>query len=160
MRLYLVRHGEAMPENEDPERRLTAGGVGEINRVAAFLAPLGLRVGTVWHSGKARAAQTAAILASALEVAQGCTPREGLNPNDPIAPVRAALVTVEEDLMIVGHLPFMGRLAAALLTGDETAGAVIFPTGGALCLERNDEGEYRVLWMVTPELLGFTGHQG
>ena len=66
MRVYLVRRGESRPEEEDPQRRLTDEGVRNVQNVARFLRPLGLKLETIWHSGKHRAQQTAEILAGAV----------------------------------------------------------------------------------------------
>jgi phosphohistidine phosphatase len=57
--------------------------------------------------------------------------------------------------MIVGHLPFLSRLASTLLIGDETVALVAFRNGGVVCLERGEEkGRWRLTWAVVPELLG------
>ena len=37
MRVYLVQHGESKSEEEDPQRRLTDKGIGEVQNVANFL---------------------------------------------------------------------------------------------------------------------------
>ena len=63
MTLYLVQHGAAVPEQEDPERPLSAQGAEDVERLAGLLAHLGVSVARVLHSGKTRAAQTAAKLA-------------------------------------------------------------------------------------------------
>ena len=55
MTLYLVQHGEAKAEAEDPERPLTARGRDDIGRLAALLARIGVRVARLEHSGKRRA---------------------------------------------------------------------------------------------------------
>ena len=153
MRLYLVRHGEAKPAGEDPERHLSDAGVQEAERVAAFLKPLGLRVGVLWHSGKARAAQTAEILAPALTADEGIVRRDGLAPNDPVGPVADAVSAWTDDVMIVGHLPFLGMLAALLLAGDEDADLVAFQCGAVVCLEGSGRSRFRLRWLVTPELV-------
>jgi len=153
MRLYLVRHGEAKSKNVDANQHLTQKGVRGVEKVAAFLKPLKLRVGAVWHSGKARAAQTASILCKALEVAGDVVERQNLAPNDPIEPVKRELIRTGEDLMIVGHLPFLGRLASALVAGNESADVVAFQPGGLVCIERSDDGGWRVRWMIVPELV-------
>ena len=44
MRLYLVQHGQSKSEEEDPQRRLTDKGIGEVQKVADFLRPLGFAV--------------------------------------------------------------------------------------------------------------------
>ena len=62
MRVYLVQHGESKSEEEDPQRRLTDKGIGEVQKVANFLRLLKLALDAVWHSGRARAQQTGELL--------------------------------------------------------------------------------------------------
>lgn len=151
MHVYLVQHGEAKREDVDPERHLTENGVREVEKVADFLRSLDLTPAAVWHSGKARAGQTAEILARA--VSRAPSERKGLAPNDPVGPIRQAIDQADGDLMIVGHLPFLGRLAAALVTSDETMDIVSFRFGCVVCLERRDQGAWTVGWLVRPDLL-------
>lgn len=157
MRLYLVQHGEAKPKQQDPQRHLTEKGLRDVRKAADFIRPLGLSVDAVWHSGKARAARTAEILASVITVSQGALQREGLAPNDPVGVTAKELSSFDEDLMIVGHMPFLGKLASALVAGDESADesadVVAFQQGGIICLERDEGGAWRLGWMVIPELL-------
>ena len=51
MKVYLVQHGEAKSEKEDPQRNLTDKGIDEVQKVANFLRPLKLTVNAIWHSG-------------------------------------------------------------------------------------------------------------
>jgi phosphohistidine phosphatase len=154
MRLYLVQHAEAKPEDEDPERRLSDEGIRNAGRVAAALRPLGLDVGVVWHSGKARARQTAELLAPALSGRPEIVQRDGLAPKDDVAPVRAVIEQSAGDLMVVGHLPFLGTLAALLLTGDEAPEIVAFRFACVVCLDRQTDGRWKIVWMLVPELCG------
>jgi phosphohistidine phosphatase len=55
--------------------------------------------------------------------------------------------------MIVGHLPFLGKLASALLTGSESVSPVAFRQGGVICLQRNEGMTWQVAWMVIPDIL-------
>ena len=161
MLLCLVQHGEARPKEEDPDRHLTARGRADVRRVAEFLAPLGLRVAAIWHSGKARAAETAELLGRAaigkagpaIRSDEGVVLHEGLSPDDDIGPIRKELERAEGDLMLVGHLPFLSRLASRLLAGDESVEVVAFQRGGVVCLERSADGRWRVAWALTPHLL-------
>ncbi|MGD1278481.1 MAG: phosphohistidine phosphatase SixA [Tepidisphaeraceae bacterium] len=153
MRLYLVQHGEAHPENVDPQRRLTDKGIHDTKKVAQFLRPLKLSVEAIWHSGKPRASQTAQILASGVSARQGLVQRDDLNPNDRVAPVRKAIEQSPHDRMIVGHLPFLGKLAAMLVTGNKDSEVLAFRYGGVVCLERADDGSWRLAWMVVPDFL-------
>lgn len=153
MRLYLVRHGEARPSEEDPAKRLSAKGLADVSKVAAFLRPRGLAVEAIWHSGKTRAAETADILADAVKSRQGALRWPGLEPNDPIAPILNDLQRAEGDLMIVGHLPFLGRLASKLVAGDEAALRLSLRTATILCLERNPQRGWCLAWMLSPEVV-------
>ena len=153
MHLYLVQHGKAKPKDEDPDRHLAEDGLHETQSIAGFLEPLGLHVEAVWHSGKPRAVQTAEILASTIKTEAGLIQHIGLAPNDPVKPVTKEIKQAQRDLMIVGHLPFLNKLASELLTDDEGMEAVAFKNSGIVCLEGDSDREWRLAWMVTPDLV-------
>jgi phosphohistidine phosphatase len=153
MRVYLVQHGESKSEEEDPQRRLTDKGIGEVQNVANFLRPLKLAVDAIWHSGKARAQQTAELLADAVWAQDRLVEREGLGPKDQVGAAKDALEQTGGDVMLVGHLPFLGKLLALLLTGSEKNDIVEFQFGGVVCIERRDDEKWKVAWMITPALL-------
>ncbi|MGD2138656.1 MAG: phosphohistidine phosphatase SixA [Gammaproteobacteria bacterium] len=154
MRLYLAQHGEAVPKAEDPERPLSEQGSRDVLAVAALLQAGGVRVEKVWHSGKARAEQTARLLAGAV-LPRGRKPQaiEGIAPNAAVADFSVDADVWEEDTLVVGHLPFMARLVALLTTGDSEREIVAYCPGSVVCLERADAGHWLVLWMVRPDLL-------
>lgn len=160
MRLYLVQHGEAVPEEVDPARPLSEVGRSAVADVARFLAAGGLRVTQVLHSGKLRAELTAALLAEA--VAPGRTPaaRSGLDPRDPTDGIAREVAAWEDDAMLVGHLPFMARLASRLVAGREDAGLVAFQPGTIVCLERTEHQRWTIAWMVRPELVADSHRAG
>jgi phosphohistidine phosphatase len=153
MRVYLVQHGEAKPEEEDAGRHLTQRGIADVQKVADFLRPLKLSVLAIWHSGKPRAAQTAQILTTAVRASEGVVERGGLGPKRPVKPIRKAIEQAGGDLMVVGHLPFLAKLAGQLMVGKEEAEVIKFAYGGVVCLEREEQGSWRVAWMILPELL-------
>ncbi len=103
----------------------------------------------IWHSGKTRARQSAELLS----VGTAPQPREGLAPNDPTEPWIDALADDGDDLMLVGHQPFVGKLAARLLCGREDGVAVGFAPASACCIERGEDGTWQLAWMLRPELL-------
>jgi phosphohistidine phosphatase len=152
MRLYLVQHGDAVSEQSDPERPLSAAGRREVEAVARLLAGAGVHVARVVHSGKLRAQQTAELLAAVL--APGMVPETmtGLNPNDPIEPVARTIAEWTSDVMLVGHLPFMGKLVARLVAGDERKSVAAFVPGTVVCLQQDEAGYWVISWMVRPEL--------
>jgi phosphohistidine phosphatase len=152
MDLYLVQPGEAKPEAEDPERPLTDQGVEAVRRVASWAAQVGVRVDQIRHSGKRRAEQTAALLAERLSPANGVISVEGLKPNDDVRPVAEALRAGHGPVMLVGHLPFLSRLASVLVAGNPEGVVVHFRQAGIVCLSQ-EEGKWAVNWVMPPELL-------
>jgi len=153
MQLYLVRHGEAKSKSEDPRRGLTDEGMRAVRRVAGFVSLLGIQAEVIWHSTKSRAEQTARIFASAVEDSQGLVERKDLGPNDPVGGIKEELEQGNRDVMIVGHLPFLAKLAGALVTGDENQDVIELEVGGIACLNRREDGIWRVRWLAMPELL-------
>ena len=63
---YLVRHGEAFPESQDPRRPLTPAGRANVERLARLAAAEAIRASAIFHSGILRARQTAEILGAQL----------------------------------------------------------------------------------------------
>ncbi len=154
MKLYLVQHGEAKPKEVDPERPLSETGTADLGKITAFI-DTNIRFGaaTIFHSGKLRARQTAEILAEHIKPTQEVSQAEGLNPTaDPTIWVDR-LKGMREDIILVGHLPHLDRLASLLLTGDQDRSVVAFHNAGIVCLIQNDNKRWSLDWMVTPEIL-------
>ena len=156
MKLYLVQHGEAVPEAEDANRPLSAKGQTDIERMAAFMARSGVRATRVIHSGKRRALDTAVLLAQVVGPGKIVEEAEaGLAPNDSTNLLAAVAASLEDDVMVVGHIPFMGRMVSRLIAGSEDAVRVAFQPGTVVCLERSDDTEgWSLNWMAGPALLG------
>lgn len=154
MKLYLVQHAKAASKEADPQRPLTEEGRRDIQKVTAFIKSLNLSVDYLWHSGKTRAQQTAKILADVVEVKKEMEAHDGLSPNDDVTPLKDEVISKNQDTMIVGHLPFVSKLASLLLTGSESSGTVAFRQGGIVCLEYSDDNQWQLQWMILPEVLG------
>jgi phosphohistidine phosphatase len=153
MELYLIQHGEAKSEVEDPERSLTASGEKEVMSVSKVALSLHIRPSKVYHSGKLRAKQTAEIIAGALKIPNPLIQSaQGLNPNDNIHPWAERISKEEEDLMLVGHLPFLEKLTSFLLCGNENARLVWFRYGAIICLYQKEDKGWAVRWILTPEM--------
>jgi phosphohistidine phosphatase len=153
MKLYLVQHAKAASKDVDPERSLTEAGQRDMQKVSAFIKPLNLSVDCLWHSGKKRAEQTAETLSKVIGVRKETIAREGLAPNDNVTTIRDEIISSQQDTMIIGHLPFMSKLASLLLTGSELSGAVAFRQGGIVCLNCYEGKQWQIDWMVIPELI-------
>ncbi|MBS7638628.1 phosphohistidine phosphatase SixA [Candidatus Bathyarchaeota archaeon] len=151
MRLYLVQHAEAKREEEDPSRPLTDRGRREAIKVASYAARIGVRIEKIIHSGKLRALQTAEIMAEHLNPPGGIGKAEGLDPQADPKVFSERLKALNEDIMVVGHLPHLSRLASLLLTGDPSIEPVRFRQAGIVCLERDDRGKWSLIWALRPE---------
>ncbi len=153
MRVYLVRHGEALSKSVDPEAGLSKKGREDVKKVARLIGGLGIEVEAVWESGKKRAAQTAEIMAGAITSRDGVVSRTGISPMAAAVPIAGELAASEGDIMIVSHLPFLPGLASYLVLGMEGPEVVVFPTGAMACLEKDSGRRWVVRWVVIPELL-------
>lgn len=151
MKLYLIQHGEAKPETEDPQRSLTEKGKEEIKKISEAAKKLNIHPSKVFHSGKLRAKETAEIIAEVLRFPKPSVQvAHGLNPNDNIRPWAERISKEKEDLMLIGHLPFLDKLASFLICGDETARVVLFRNGAMVCLDQKEDKNWAVRWILVP----------
>jgi phosphohistidine phosphatase len=153
MRAYLVQHGKAKPAEEDPNRGLTAEGREEVCRMAEFLSALRITIDLIHHSGKPRAEETAHLLATCIRATSGPYRTDGLDPNDDPSIAANFLKVYTDDILIVGHLPHLERLASLLLTGNPDRRPVQFHNSGVVCLEKGSDGTWSLLWAIVPEML-------
>ncbi len=150
MKVYLVQHGLSVPEEKDPQKPLSEEGRDETQKTARFLKAENINVKNLWHSKKVRAIQTAQIIAQYI----GCediAERGDLGPNAPVDKIKAEIESFESDLMVVGHLPFLQKLASLLLFGVEDNDSISFKNSGIICLEHQEK--WKLLWEITPDLL-------
>jgi len=156
MKLYLVQHADAVAKQLDPARPLSEKGRTDTERMASFLARSGVRAGRVIHSGKQRALETALLLARVIGPGNVVEQAEdGLAPNDPTDRLADAITGWPrgEDVIVVGHLPFMNRMVSRLTAGSDESSVVAFEPGCVVCLNETENG-WSVAWMVPPSLLG------
>ncbi|HOW53449.1 MAG TPA: phosphohistidine phosphatase SixA [Syntrophorhabdaceae bacterium] len=153
MLLYLVRHGEAKREEEDPQRGLTGEGLRNSGRMAEFLSFMDTQLDVIIHSPKKRAAETAQVFAQYLKPKKSIGEADGLLPNDDPKPWIGRINAMEDDTAIVGHLPFLDRLLALLVTGEAGMAIIDFKTSGAVCLKPAGGGRWLIEWALSPEVI-------
>ena len=151
MHLYLVRHGDAVDERQDPQRPLSDRGNVEVEKVARHLASLSIKPDRIFHSPKLRAAQSAHILEQHLHPARGSEEAEGLLPNDSPKAWKKRLKEMDGTVMLVGHLPSLARMASLLLSDDAEKIQLAVAMGGVVCLSRDMKGSWALEWMIAPE---------
>ena len=150
--VMLARHGAALSGREDPRRPLSDRGRSRVERVGRWLAALAPPVDEIRHSGKARARETAEILGGALERSDGIREVRGLLPGDDVEPTAGQLETGETSVLLAGHLPFMGRMASRLLTGDPGELSLRFVDAAVAVLGRTGD-RFVLVAFLSPELL-------
>lgn len=152
MKLYLVQHAESKRKEEDYTRSLSDRGWKDIRKTANYAKEhLRIRVEQIVHSGKLRAKQTAEVLAEHLNPPKGVITDTNLEPlADPKA-WKKRLGETTGDIMLVGHLPHLSKLASNLLAGDENKEVIAFRMGGIVCLERDQQRRWTIQWMITPD---------
>lgn len=152
MKVYLLRHGEYTPRDRDPLCGLSDKGKSDVQRLAQFLVPLHIHVGAMYHSGILRAQQTAEIIAPAISSAQPQV-HAGLQPDDSVELIAYEIAQANQNLFLVGHLPFMERLVGKLVSGDESNTIMTFQPGTLVCLEKM-HGQFCIInWIISPELI-------
>lgn len=139
MYLLLMRHGHAQETSGPEGRPLSERGRQEAVRVANIISEVhGMRVASVFHSPKLRAAQTARTLASVMSPEPSCEERDFLLPLDNISVWASRVAEAVDDLALVGHMPFMAELTMHLLREAGDYRTIRFSTAQAVCLQRNN----------------------
>ena len=153
MKLFLIQHAQAKSKEEDPQRSLADEGKANIKKVAECVARTAPEITEVWHSEKLRTKQTAQILAKELDISDRLKEYPGLMPNDNVDSVNERLMEVKENVAIVGHLPFLDKLASLLLCHSQETRIINFAMGGIVCLNRDQENVWSIEWMITPGIV-------
>jgi phosphohistidine phosphatase len=152
MALYLVQHGKSLPKDQDPDQGLSAEGIAETERIATLAKDAGFSVSQIKHSVKTRARQTAEIFAGALNPKQGIREISGIKPLDDVAEYAANIDPVE-DIMLVGHLPFMERMTSFLITGSTDKPVFKFQNSGIVCLDKDPDAQaWAIRWALMPKI--------
>ena len=152
MALYVVQHGKSLPKGQDPEKGLSAEGKKETARIADVAAGYQVRVSRILHSGKKRARETAEILTMRLSPPGGSDACDGMNPLDDVR-VFANHLKLDQNIMLVGHLPFLERLIGLLVCGNPDQTVFKLQNSGILCLDRVAEVKNPVIrWALMPSV--------
>jgi len=160
MNLYILRHGIAVEPGtpgfeKDSERPLTPEGKSRLRQIAAAMKKMDLRFDLILSSPFLRARQTAEIIAESLKLKKQPGFSDALTPDgNPKALVRQLneLKPVPENVLLVGHEPYLSRLLALLTTG-ETGMAIDLKKGGLVKLEAESLRLGRcatLVWLLTP----------
>jgi phosphohistidine phosphatase len=147
MALFLAQHGRSEAKDVDPRKGLTDLGREETRRMAAVAKGYKIPVQKIVHSGKNRAEQTAVIYQEALAVKSPIEAISGINPMDDVQ-LFAATINPGDNLLVVGHLPFMERLVSFLTTGSPDTRVYRFQNSGLVCLDVQHETNFDIDWFI------------
>ena len=151
MNLYLVRHGKPVVDYESGDPPLSPEGESEAALVASKLTEMDINIEKIYHSGKLRARQTAEIIKENVAPGVKLSTKGGLKPNDPVAGIAGDMNRADKNTMLVGHLPFMDKLAAFLLDRSGDKSGLSFRTATIVCFERSENDKWTLLWTVSPD---------
>lgn len=151
MDLILWRHAEAEEGSDDLDRALTRRGQKQASAMASWLSKRLPDDYSFWVSEAKRAQQTAAFLAKSYEI------MPAFNPDASVEQVLKALdwPAQGKTIVLVGHQPYIGRIAASLMSEQPLLWSV--KKGAIWWLshrERHGLEQIRLKAMVTPSMLG------
>ena len=91
----------------------------------------------------------AAALAPGLESEE----MDGLGPKDSPDALIDELSKRAEDVLLVSHMPLVGRLVNRLVGGAEDNVIVAFLPGSIACLERDEDQCWVIDWFLRPDIV-------
>lgn len=118
MKIYLVRHGDAVPphvELTDAHRYLSAHGRQTCRAVGRFLRELGVTFDVILTSPLMRAVQTAELIGEAVDHLGVIQSHSGLMPGAQPAVVAADILAEGGSVAVFSHEPTVSALAAFLV---------------------------------------------
>ena len=129
MRLYLVRHAEAAPGEPDELRPLTRAGREQARALGKRLFSEDAVPAVILTSPLLRARETGGEIARSFDVES--IPDDRLAPGATADDLRGAVEGRGDQVIVVGHQPDCGQIAAELAGGPEPR----FPAGGHAVLD-------------------------
>jgi phosphohistidine phosphatase len=161
MNIFILRHGIAVERDDwesknDAERPLTAEGKKQLRKTCRALEKMKLDFNLILSSPFARARQTAEIIAKNLKQKKRLRFSDELQPSGNVKNLFCQLDDLRpapENVLLVGHEPYLSRTISLLVSGDENV-AVDFKKGGLCKLEvgKLRTGKCATLaWLLTPK---------
>jgi phosphohistidine phosphatase len=170
VRLYLLRHAIAAPHDparwpDDGARSLTADGMRRMKRAARGMRRLGMRFDLILSSPLARAVETARIVMAAGGSHPDLRLLKPLAPGGGTGGVFAALTGLppQSRVLLVGHEPDLGLLAAGLVLDRRGEMPLAFKKGGLCRIDTEGAphpGNGRLVFHLSPRILRRLGGPG
>jgi phosphohistidine phosphatase len=161
MNLYILRHAIAVEHGtpgyeNDAARPLTPEGERKLGRIAKAMRRLDLDLDLILTSPYVRARQTAEAVAEVLKLQKKIEFTDSLTPG---GDSRALIEQIQryqpaaENIVLVGHEPYLSGLISLLMAGQEGFGVVL--KKGGLCKLVVDHLKHgrcaELAWLLTPK---------
>jgi phosphohistidine phosphatase len=156
MRIYFLRHADAMDGADDAVRPLSAKGRQQCRELGRWMQACGVEFDAVFASPLVRARETAECVLKASGISAGIEIQvTDVLLNDGSMRVFSRWLKgqhLKESLLLVGHAPTHAERAASLL-GMSRPEALKLPKAGLVCVETDDYQTGVLKCFVTPKLL-------
>jgi len=157
MKLYFLRHADALPGEDDAVRPLSPLGRKQSRKLGRFLRKAGIEFDAAYSSPLVRAHQTADIVLKTLN----SLPVRKLQITDALLNETSQAqfdqwldgLQKADRVLLVGHAPTMDERICHLL-GVNRGDRLRLPKGALVCLETDDCRAASLKFFVTPKLLG------
>ena len=164
MNLYLLRHAIAAAKDDpafesDSERPLTKKGIKKFRKAAQGIERLEVSFDAILSSPLIRARQTADLVAEFLGQESAVEEIPALTPDSSPERLLSELIDYQgkEHVMLVGHEPFLGKLAGFLVTRKNDSDVRVPLRKGGICRIEIDAvpptQPGQMHWLFTPKQL-------
>ena len=157
MKLYFLRHAEALDGDDDAARPLSPDGREQSKAIAKFLSGAGVKFGAACTSPLVRAHQTAEIVLRTMGLMGDLKLKiaDALLNETPESQWNRWLKALPEEkhVLLVGHAPSIAERVRALLSVAHSD-ALNLPKGAVACVETDDRHSGRLKYFITPKSLG------
>ncbi len=168
MRIYLVRHGDAVPEEDagsDRDRWLSERGREAARVLARLLREQRVELDAILTSPLPRAVQTAELVAHGLDFLGPIVARRALEPAAQPRVAANEIAAAGGSVLVVSHEPAVSSLAAHLLglpafPGFRTAQCCAITSGKPVFSARADLGVVESLLLDLPSFPGLASTAG
>jgi phosphohistidine phosphatase len=156
MRLYFLRHADALAGADDWARPLSTRGWKQAQRLGQFLKEGGVVFDGGYTSPLVRARETAEVILQCCGAATASQPLQvDVLTNDATQKQFDGWLRSLPDLehvLMVGHAPTLAERVRSML-GLEDESTLSMPKGAVVCLETEDQRTASLKFFVTPKLL-------
>ena len=154
MKLYFLRHAEAVEGPDDAGRLLSARGKKQAREVGRFLKRAAVEFDAAYSSPLVRAKQTAEIVLETCGLAELEIADALLNETSQTEFGRwLKSLPAAKQVLLVGHAPSLGERVRRFI-GLSNPEALKLAKGALACLETEDRRTAALKFLVTPKLLG------